>query len=477
MDQMVKADWIKYMRWLFRNLYLNGDALFILSVVFFLSGCGGDESPSIVKPPDSVPKQYDQAFENVPGTADIAMYEVNVQASSSTGDLNGVKARLDEIKTLGINVIWLMPVYPTGELNGVGSPYAVKNYTEINPTFGNLEDLRSLVKEAHARDMAVILDWVANHTAWDNPWIQNRAWYTKDASGNIISPAGMGWNDVADLDYNNTAMRREMIKAMKYWVLEANVDGYRCDYAEGVPTDFWRQAIDTLRNIPNRKIIMFAEAGKKELFSAGFDLIFGWNFYSKLKEVFNNNASASGLITVNTADYNNIPEGSHILRWTTNHDDHAWDDSPVAIFKGQEGSIAAFVLAAYVGGVPLIYSGQEVGSSGTLPFFTNSSTKINWTANHQVLEEYQKLLNFRSTSNAVKNGSLQTYNTADIMAFKRVSGSEEVLVVVNVRHDVINYQIPAALENTSWHDAFTDHPVTLNTSISLDPFSYMILKN
>ena len=471
-------NWTECRRWSFGYLCFNSDKIVILSLAILLvSGCAGEESPTIVKTPVAEPTQYDVPFENIPHTSDIAMYEVNVQATSSTGDLNGVKARLDEIKNLGINVIWLMPVYPTGELNGVGSPYAVKNYTAVNPVFGNLEDLRSLVKEAHARDMAVILDWVANHTAWDNPWIQNTAWYTKDASGNIISPAGMGWNDVADLNYSSVAMRREMIKAMKYWILEANVDGYRCDYAEGVPTDFWQQAIDTLRNIPNRKIIMFAEAGKKELFSAGFDLIFGWNFYNNLKEVFNNNAPVSGLITVNTSDYNNVPGDSHILRWTTNHDDHAWDDSPVTIFKGQEGSIAAFVLAAYVGGVPLIYSGQEVGSSGTLPFFTNSSMKINWTANQQVLAEYQKLMNFRNTSDAVKNGSLQAYNSADIMAFKRLSGSEELLVVVNVRDDLINYQIPVALENTSWTNAFTDEPVTLSTSISLEPFSYMILKN
>ncbi|HZL08704.1 MAG TPA: alpha-amylase family glycosyl hydrolase [Prolixibacteraceae bacterium] len=449
----------------------------ILSLfIVFISGCKKDEKVFETVHPvvNNDPVQYDVPFNKVPETSDIAIYEVNLRAFSSAGNLSGVKAGLDSIKGLGINVVWLMPIYPIGELKGVGSPYCVKNYTQVNSAYGTLDDLRSLVKEAHNRNMAVILDWVANHTAWDNAWIQNKSWYTQDASGNIISPDG--WADVADLNYSNTAMRAEMIKAMKYWTLTANIDGYRCDYAEGVPTDFWKQAIDTLRKIPNRKIIMFAEARSKNLFTSGFNLTFGWDFYAKLKDVFNNDAAASGLVSVNEADYSNVPQGSQILRWITNHDDNSNDNTPITIFKGNAGSMAAFVLTSYMGGVPLIYNGQEVGCPIKLSFFSNGTTKIDWTINPEMHQEYKKLMAFRNGSNAVKNGSIETYNTSDIMAFKRISGSEEVLVIVNVRNSAIDFQLPASIAGTSWKDALSGTSIQLNNSLSINPFAYIILK-
>jgi glycosidase len=461
------------------GMRLNTANIVALSFIILVGfGCGEEEVVPEKEAPakEETLTQYGEPFNNVPSTSDIAMYEVNLQAFSSSGDLKGVEARLDEIKDLGINVVWLMPIYPTGELKSVGSPYAIKNYTQVNPEFGNLEDLRSLVEEAHKRDMAVILDWVANHTAWDHPWIQNPTWYARDASGNIISPPGMGWADVAELNYGSQAMRKEMIEAMKYWVLEANVDGYRCDYAEGVPTDFWEQAIDTLRSIPDREIIMFAEAADKELFSAGFDLIFGWNFHSSLKEVFNDNASAAGLFSANANDYTNVPEGAHILRWIDNHDDNAWEDTPVNTFKGQQGALAAFVLTSYMGGVPLIYNGQEVGYQEQLSFFKGSNTKIDWTVNPEIRTAYENLMAFRNNSEAVKNGSIESYSTNDVTAFKRVSGTEEVLVIVNVRNQEVNYQVPSSLANTSWQEATTNETVTLSNSVSLEPFSYLILK-
>ena len=421
------------------------------------------------------PKQYDVPFANVPATGDIIMYEVNLWAFSQRGNLQGVTEKLDHLKELGVNVVWLMPIYEIGELKGVGSPYAIRNYKKINPAFGSLEDLRTLVKEAHNRDMAVILDWVANHTAWDHAWIQqNPGWYTKDASGNIISPDGMGWNDVADLNFGSSAMRKEMIQAMKYWILEANVDGFRCDYADGVPNDFWKQAIDTLRNIPNRDLIMFAEAGKKDLLSSGFDLIFGWNFYGKLKEVYEKNASVSIVTSAHTSDYSGIPEGKHMLRWITNHDQNAWEDTPVNTFGGQKGAMAAWVVTSYMGGVPLIYNGQEVGFNQKIPFFQNSSAKIDWSANTDILDQYRKLIAFRQGSAAVRQGSLETFNSSDVMAFRKSVQGEEVVVLVNLRNDAKEVVIPSSVTGDGWTDVITGQTTTLPESILLDAFEYRI---
>ncbi|MDP2160890.1 MAG: alpha-amylase family glycosyl hydrolase, partial [Flavobacterium sp.] len=164
----------------------------------------------------------------VPATEDIIMYEINIGSFSNQGNINGITARLDNIKALGINTIWLMPIHPIGTLNSFGSPYCVKNYREVNPQLGNLQDLKTLVEQAHLRNIAIIMDWVANHTSWDNPWItEHPNWYTQDGSGTIISPAGTNWSDVADLNFDNAEMRLEMIAAMSFWINEVGIDGFR----------------------------------------------------------------------------------------------------------------------------------------------------------------------------------------------------------------------------------------------------------
>lgn len=478
----VKEKWNSSSGLSFKSIRNKAVMLMVLSsIVFIGAGCETDdkEFPPIAPPPvvEGDFTQYGTPFDNVPNTSDITMYEVNISAFSAGGDLPGVESRLDKIKELGINVVWLMPIYPIGSLNGVGSPYAVRNYLQVNPAFGSLDDLRSLVEEAHERDMAVILDWVGNHTAWDHPWIEeNPEWYTTDASGNIISPEGMGWADVADLNFSNAEMRSEMIESMKYWVLEANVDGYRVDYAEGVPTDFWKEAIDALRAIPDRDIIMFAEAANKNMFSAGFDLIFGWDFYHRLKEVYNDNDPASKLIIANSTDYNNVPEGSHILRWIDNHDDNAWENTPQSIFDGQEGALAAFVVTSYMGGVPLIYNGQEVGYPNQLGFFEGNAIKIDWSVNPEILTEYQQLMSFRNGSHAVRGGQIETYPSEDVVAFKRISGSEEVIVFVNVRDTAVDFELPVSLVGTTWDNALTNSAVVLDGTVSLGSYAYLILK-
>lgn len=465
-------------RWTGVSVFRFAIVLLLILPTFLVGGsCSKDNDPLPNKPvvTEEEPKQYDVPFANVPATAEVVMYEVNLWAFSEQGNLDGVKEKLDDLKELGVNVLWLMPIYEIGEVKGIGSPYAIKNYKKINPSFGALENLRELVKEAHARDIAVMLDWVANHTAWDHAWMQNPNWYTRDGSGNVISPQGMGWNDVADLNFGSSAMRREMIKAMKYWVLEANVDGFRCDYAEGVPNDFWKQAIDTLRSIPNRKLIMFAEAGKKDLLSAGFDMIFGWNFYGKLKEVYETNASVSQVVSAHTSDYTGIPAGKHILRWISNHDENAWDDTPANNFNGQAGALAAFVVTSYMGGVPLIYNGQEVGFNSKLPFFQNSSVKIDWNANTDILTQYKKLISFRQSNAAVRDGVIETFNSTDVMAFRKTLDDEEVAVLVNLRNTPKVLEVPSSINNTEWTDAMTGENTILAESITLQPYEYRIL--
>lgn len=453
--------------------------LFIL--ILTLTSCKNQNDPlkPAPVPPDTTTNgEYAPPFESVPATRDIAMYEVNLRALTTSGNFAGVISRLDEIKALGTNVIWLMPIHPVGILNSVGqlgSPYSVKNYKEVNPEFGDLEKFRTLVKEAHARGMAVIIDWVANHTAWDNPWISaHKDWYTQDGNGNIIIPPGTNWQDVADLNYNNQEMRLEMIASMKYWIVSTNIDGFRCDHADGVPYDFWKQAIDTLDKFDKRDIILLAEGSRSNHFTAGFQMKYSWDFYNKIKQVFAGSASASELFTINQNETGSLPAGAYMLRYTTNHDESAWNSTPMVLFNGKKGAMAASAINICMGGVPLIYSSQEVGVTENVPFF--SRAPINWSLNPVMLDWYKKMMAVYNGSTALKSSELTAYNNSNTVVFEKTDGQGKVLVVVNVRNLTNTYMLPTALANTHWIDAFENNEVILPLSLTLEPYEILILK-
>ena len=219
---------------------LHVPLLILTLLTMMINGCKKEPLPT---EPTGY-QQYGEPFSNVPATEDMVMYEVNLRAFSQDGNLAGVQQKLDHLASLGVNVIWLMPIQTNG--GPLNSPYCISNFYEVDEEYGTLTELRNLVDEAHSRNMAVILDWVANHTSWDHPWIDSTGWHTTDAQGNIIHPSGTNWTDVADLNFDHLDLQHQMIDAMRYWVLEANVDGYRCDAADYVPFDFWQKAIDSL---------------------------------------------------------------------------------------------------------------------------------------------------------------------------------------------------------------------------------------
>jgi len=448
-----------------------------LLVPFAMTSCSDDDSssPKAVSPYE----QYGSAFANMPASQDAVIYQVNIRALSQNGDLQGVTDRLSQIQELGANVIYLMPVYPVGVLNsagGLGSPYAVKDYKAVNTEFGTLEDLRTLVEEAHKKNMAVILDWVANHTAWDNQWITDHPdWYQKNDAGEIISPPAFG--DVAQLNYDNQDMRNAMIDAMSYWVYNANIDGFRCDFADNVPQNFWSAAISTIRGIKNQKMIMFAEGTRRNHFAVGFDYTFGFQYFGALKDKFRLNLPATTIQDANAFEYaTNYNESNRIVRYTTNHDVNVTDGTPLELFGGLKGSIATFVVAAYMKSIPMIYNGQEIGYASRIPFFTH--TPIDWTtANADVLAQYKKIIAFRNSSNAVKTGTYTGYSSTNVSAFTMEKGGEKVLVLSNLSAGTTNFIAPASLTGTQWKDAFTGESFTLATDISLAPYQYLILKN
>ena len=244
--------------------------IFVVSLLCLLAACTGK-------------RQGEAAAEvaALPAVEDVVMYQVNPRVFAPEKSFKAVERRLDSIQTLGINVVWFMPINEVGQEKSVNSPYCVKDYKGVNPEFGTLDEFKALVATCHQKGMNVIIDWVANHTSWDNAWIANKEWYTQDEAGNIIFPAGTGWKDVADLNFDNQEMRLAMIEAMKFWVTEIGIDGFRCDAADFVPFDFWKQALDSLRAIPERSLLMLAEGKRRDHFDAGFDMNYSWDFTSR----------------------------------------------------------------------------------------------------------------------------------------------------------------------------------------------------
>lgn len=433
---------------------------FIFSfILFFLINCSSSNTTEI-----SEPTTNDTDNEWI-------IYEINPKLFEKNKAFNSIANRLDAIKEMGVNVIWLMPIYEEGIEKGVGSPYSVKDYKKVNPNYGSLEDLKSLIAKAHGKDMKVILDWVANHSSWDNSWIKNKDWYTQDANGDIISPAGFNWYDVADLNFDNIEMRKEMIDAMKYWITETSIDGYRCDYAEGVPSDFWAESIIELRKLKGDDLIMLAESGKASLLADGFDIVYGWDFGYKLQDLYNGKATLKEFYETHQKEYQNVPEGKQRMRYTTNHD-MASEHSPIQIYKGEKGAISAFVIATTIGGTPMIYSSQEVGYSSPLNFF-NVQT-LDWNSNPTYLAEYKKIMSIYSKSDALRNGTLRTFDTENVASFHRKSKNEEVFIMVNTTDKKIEVKTPIEFAHEEMKNLVDNSTETLSTMTELEPFQYKI---
>ena len=443
-------------------------AIFSLAFIF---SCDKEEDP--IDNETGGYQQYGTPVANIPENGELVMYEVNLRAYSSAGDLQGVQNRLDNIVELGVNIIWLMPIQTNG--GPINSPYAISDYYALDEEYGTLEALRTFIEEAHNRGMLVILDWVANHTAWDNNWMADSSWYSQDGNGTIIHPSGTNWTDVADLNFDNEDMANQMIDAMKYWVLEANADGYRCDAADYVPFEFWKRAIDSLRALPNRELVLFAEGARNDHFEAGFDLNFDWSFYNRTVDIFASGANASYLGNQHNITYGAVPEGKEKVRFITNHDQCAWDGTAIDIYGGIDASLAAFAVTLFYPGVPLIYTGQEIGWNVQIPFFSNS--EVNWNYGVSTLENYKKLMSAYTNNGEFKMGTLNNFSSSDLVCINRVSNGNSAWCLVNSRNANSIFNLPLELQNFSGTNLLDGSSFVLNgNTISLAPYETLVFK-
>ena len=285
------------------------------------------------------------------------IYEVNVRQYTPEGTFNAFAAHLPRLKELGVDILWFMPITPIGELNrkgSLGSYYSVKDYRDVNPEFGTMEDFKNLVAQAHEQGMYVILDWVANHTAWDNYLVeQHPEWYAKNDNGEMISP--FDWSDVVQLDYNQPGLRDYMADALKFWVTEANVDGFRCDVAEMVPTDFWNRARAELDQI--KPVFMLAEAEVPEHHEYAFDMSYGWEFHHIMNNIAKGTMNADNIQEYLTKEAGRFPANAYRMQFITNHDENSWNGT---VFERLGDAVETMAVLSYtIPGMPLIYSGQE----------------------------------------------------------------------------------------------------------------------
>ena len=364
---------------------------------------------------------------------DGVIYEIFPRDFSSAGDFNGITAKLDELHDLGVNILWLMPIHPIGEKlrkGEFGSPYSIKDYYAIDPAYGTPDDFKRLVFEAHKRGMKVIMDLVANHTAWDSVMMVYPEFYKHDARGKIISPLP-DWSDVAALNYTNEVLRRYMISMLKYWVQTYDIDGFRCDSAAMVPTDFWERVRTELAGV-KPDIMMLAEASKPELLERAFDIDYSWPLLGAEDQVLINGAPAFNIRRSWEHSLAEFPKGALHMRIS---DDH--DEARAINRYGFKGALAASALIFTLDGVPLIYNGMEIGdaneSSGGALF---KKLTISWqTPEHPELRRtYEDLIRLRHEYPMLCNSPVDWLHNSDetnVVSFLRTDGKDEFLVVIN----------------------------------------------
>lgn len=371
------------------------------------------------------------------------IYEANIRQYSLEGTFNKFTEDIPQLKQLGVKIIWLMPIYPistTKSKGTLGSYYAISDYTKVNPEFGNLDDLKNLIKTAHDNDMFVVLDWVANHTGWDHVWLKEHPdYYTKDDKGEITHTVGTDWIDVADLNYDNKEMRSEMLEDMKYWLTEANVDGFRCDVAGMVPTDFWDVTVAELKKV--KSIFMLAEGWKPELLVNAFDMGYSWDSHHKMNHI------AKGEETVKAWDdrmtqIDTLYQKEDILmNFITNHDENSWNGTIKE--RMSDASEAMLALSYCAPGMPLIYSGQEYDMDKRLLFFEKDT--INKTKGN-VWPLLEKLGALKNTNKALNGGKkpasytrIKTSNDESILMFTREKDGEAITYMANLSKDKVKF--------------------------------------
>ncbi|TGE15193.1 alpha-amylase family glycosyl hydrolase [Hymenobacter elongatus] len=471
---------------LHRLLLAGTSAVLALTTACSSSSSDGSAAPCATVPPAYIVRHPEWA-------RNASIYEVNIRQYTPEGTFKAFEQQLPRLQKMGVGILWLMPVQPIGRQHRkgkLGSAYSIRDYRAVNPDMGTMDDLKHLVAEAHTLGMHVILDWVANHTAWDNQLaVAHPDWFTKDAAGRFRPPVA-DWQDVIDLDYSKPELQRYMRESMAFWVREADFDGFRCDVAGLVPTPFWEQTRRELEQI--KPVFMLAEWDElfpptflkpgefdpnTHLLERAFDMTYGLRLHDVLDSVARHQRPAHDLNTYLARERRRYPPSVYLMNFTTSHDINAWDGSEYERLGPNVRPMA--VLAALLPGMPMVYSGQESALKKRLAFFEKDT--INW-GNYPLEDFYTKLLTLKKHNQALLNGdvcsqfrALPAADSSDVYAFLRRKNNAAVLVAVNVADKPRQLRLQHVMEG-SYREIFTGRMQRLatGTKLALPPHGYQV---
>lgn len=410
------------------------------------------------------------------------IYEVNIRQFTAAGTFNAFVRELPRLKDMGVKTLWFMPVTPIAQKNkkgSLGSYYACSDYTAINPEFGTLDDFKSLVKQAHEMGFKVIIDWVANHTGWDHRWTKEHPeYFLKDSATNDFKRAS-GMDDIIELDFSNKDLRMAMKEAMKFWVTECDIDGFRCDLAFWVELDFWKEArkeLDTVK--PLFWLGEFDELEKPE-YGEAFDASYTWTWMHKTEDFYKKSGTLDTLFTV-LKRYDDLGDSTTRAWFTTNHDENSWNGTEYEKYGDMAKSLAVF--SATWNGIPLLYSGQELPNLKRLEFFEKDVIK--WNTKNELHDFYKVLLNLKTNNPALRSGDptvqtfrIKTSDPKNIFAYLRKCGSREVLVVLNLsKQKDLHFDILDSIVTGTFRNAFSGsaNDFTTEKSFEMQGWEYLV---
>ncbi len=426
-------------------------------------------------------KEYVQ-IQHPEWTKNATIYEVNIRQFTDEGTFKAFEAHLPRLKAMGIDILWLMPIHPIGKegrKGTLGSPYSVQDYYDVNPEFGDMQSFKNLVDIIHAMGLHVIIDWVANHSARDNHLaIQHPEWYIKGRDNQFRSTPWRDYDDIIDFDYNQMELRAYMINAMRYWVKEADIDGFRCDVASFVPIDFWENARAELNSM--KPVFMLAEAADRDLHQHAFDATYSWALWDALHNITTGLSPLELLTGGYIAEHVSIwPRDAYRMNFVDNHDKNAWEGSAYSNFG--KGLNAAIVLTCIMDGMPMMYSGQEAGLNHALPFFEKEA--IQWKED-PIREIYTKLFHLKHHNQALWNGRwggemvrINNDKMGQVLSFVREKNGDKVMAIVNLSDNAVKTTLETQYDQGAYRELFSnkDYALSGNDSFELKAWDYLVL--
>jgi alpha-amylase len=458
----------------------NTRLLFII-IILFLASCSNNtenKTADAAAKKDSVQAPAPEVTASLPDWAlQSNIYEVNVRQYTKEGTFNAFASSLPRLKAMGVEILWFMPITPISVVDRkgkLGSYYAVQDYTAINPEYGNMQDWKALVQKAHELGFKVITDWVPNHTGADNGWLTRHPdFYTKGKDGKPI-PA-FDWTDTRDLNYDNKELRDSMIAAMKFWLIESDIDGFRCDVAGEVPDDFWKQCITELKKV--KDVFMLAEGDKGVLHRDGFNATYAWDMFASLKRIAAGQTNAMAIDTVLKRQDSSFPAGAISMYFTSNHDENSWNKADYGTMPGAKHAPFAVFTQTMRSSIPLIYSGQEEPVLDSISFFYKNAIHF---GKYKRAPFYKTLLGLRASTPALAtDASFKKVSVGDdkaVYAYIREKGGHKIAVILNLTNMEQTITINDRLLLGNPQNVFMEvhEPITAGYSFKLAPWDYEV---